>query len=154
MLLLFSSPDLSERIKGLTFCPEDPMDGNVARIPQAKDRPQVPIAMCSSASLASEVVKLEKVPHLPAGQLYDLACACSKSSVAALKDSKLSPAKRNNLSEQYAVRAMSFLSRALADGYSDAANLQNDSDLAPLRDRADFKKLLQQLEKLPQRGGE
>jgi hypothetical protein len=35
---------------------------------------------------------------------------------------------------------------AVAKGYKDAARMKEDKDLAPLRDRDDFKKLLAELE--------
>jgi hypothetical protein len=41
---------------------------------------------------------------------------------------------------------MKLLQQAVAKGYQDAAHLKQDTDLAPLRDREDFKKLLAEVE--------
>jgi hypothetical protein len=70
--------------------------------------------------------------------LYDLACVCALAS-AAVKDD----AKRR---EQYADRAVALLRQAVAAGWKDAAHMKKDQDLAPLRDREDFQKLLAELE--------
>lgn len=42
-------------------------------------------------------------------------------------------------------RAVALLQRAVAVGYQDRAHMGKDSDLAPLRQRADFQKVLQSL---------
>jgi serine/threonine-protein kinase len=100
----------------------------------------------------AEVKELEAGPHLSAANLYDLACVCTRSSAAVRKDKKLSTAEQSKLSDQYAVRGVGFLSRALKNGYNDVANLQKDTDLDHLRGRADFKRLVQPLEKAPSPG--
>ena len=41
---------------------------------------------------------------------------------------------------------MTLLTRALFKGYTNAAHMKQDRDLASLRDRPDFQKLLAQLE--------
>jgi hypothetical protein len=43
-------------------------------------------------------------------------------------------------------RAMAWLKKAVAVGYSDAAHMKKDADLDLLRDREDFQKLLADLE--------
>ncbi len=48
--------------------------------------------------------------------------------------------------EQYAARAVDLLRQAVAEGYKDVAHLRKDPDLDALRQRADFKKLLSELE--------
>jgi eukaryotic-like serine/threonine-protein kinase len=50
------------------------------------------------------------------------------------------------LANEEADRAMGWLRKAVAAGYRDAERLRSDSDLAALRDRDDFKKLLAGLE--------
>ena len=42
---------------------------------------------------------------------------------------------------------MELLQKAVKEGWNDAKHTANDTDLAPLRDRDDFKKLLADLEK-------
>ena len=48
---------------------------------------------------------------------------------------------------EYADRAMKMLHKAVKAGYSNAAQMAKDKDLDSLRGRADFKKLLADLEK-------
>src|SRR5262249_39801411 len=50
--------------------------------------------------------------------------------------------------EAEADRAMVWLGRAVAAGYTNAAHLKQDSDLDALRDRADFATLVTQLESI------
>ena len=49
--------------------------------------------------------------------------------------------------QEYADRAMELLQQAAKAGYKDAAHLAKDTDLDPLRDRDDFKKLVELLSK-------
>ena len=44
---------------------------------------------------------------------------------------------------------MEMLHKAVKAGYNDAAHMAKDTDLDPLRDRADFKKLLASLQPKP-----
>ena len=68
----------------------------------------------------------------------------------AAADIKRTPDERQALAEQYAARALELLGMAQATGYfKKQANLQrlrNDNDLDPLRPRAEFRKLLDELE--------
>jgi hypothetical protein len=41
---------------------------------------------------------------------------------------------------------MAWLKQAVAAGYKDATEIKEDKDLDPLRERADFKRLLMELE--------
>ena len=72
------------------------------------------------------------------GEVYDLAC------VYAVASDKL-PGNR----EEYAVRAVELLRRAIAAGYKDRAHMEKDGDLDALRGRADYKKLLTTLPNPP-----
>jgi hypothetical protein len=49
-------------------------------------------------------------------------------------------------SERLAEEAMALLKEAVAKGYKNAAHMKQDKDLDALRDRADFQKLLAELE--------
>ena len=51
--------------------------------------------------------------------------------------------------ERYAARAVALLKQAVAKGYKDAAQLKKDAALDALRDRADFKALMKELEAKP-----
>ena len=68
-------------------------------------------------------------------RLYNFACFC------ALASTKV-PDKK----QEYADRAMELLHKAVKAGFNDAEQIAED--LAPLRDREDFKKLLESLSKL------
>jgi hypothetical protein len=48
---------------------------------------------------------------------------------------------------EYADRAMELLHKAVQEGWDNVQRTAKDMDLDPLRDRADFKKLLMDLEK-------
>jgi serine/threonine protein kinase/tetratricopeptide (TPR) repeat protein len=77
---------------------------------------------------------------------YNIACLFALSSAAAGNDGKLAPADRTRLKAQYADRAMEFLRQAVANGFRSAPALKSDQDLAPLRSREDFQKLVQEVE--------
>jgi hypothetical protein len=49
--------------------------------------------------------------------------------------------------KEYADRAMEMLQRAVQAGYKDTAHMAKDNDLDALRQREDFKKLLESLAK-------
>ena len=84
----------------------------------------------------AEVAELTKTPFWPAPQWYDFAC------VYAVASGKIADKK-----DEYAKRAVELLQQAVKAGYKDAAHMKRDTDLDPLRDRADFKKMLAELEK-------
>jgi serine/threonine-protein kinase len=77
---------------------------------------------------------------------YNAACVYSLASAAAHKDNNLPAAEQQKLGQRYADRAMELLRQAVAKGYKDAAHMQKDPDLAALRQRDDFKKLVADLE--------
>ena len=78
----------------------------------------------------------EDIRNWNAGQWYDFAC------VYAVASGKIADKK-----QEYADRAMELLHKAVKAGYKDAAHMKKDTDLDPLRDREDFKKLIAELEK-------
>ena len=87
------------------------------------------------AEAVAEVAELTKSPNWNAGQWYDFAC------VYAVAGGKIADKK-----QEYADRAMELLTLACAAGWKDAAHMKQDTDLDPLHERADFKKLLAELE--------
>jgi tetratricopeptide (TPR) repeat protein len=93
-----------------------------------------------------EASTLARLEDLHPVNLYNIACVFARSSAAADKDTRLSPADRDRLQTQYADRAMQFLHQAVAKGYQNAPELKSDPDLAPLRLREDFQKLVQEVE--------
>jgi len=62
------------------------------------------------------------------------------------EDQRLSDAQRKELAHSYADEAMAALRQAIQNGYEEVTKLKADTDLDPLRNRDDFKKLLQELE--------
>jgi hypothetical protein len=84
------------------------------------------------------------------GVLFRLGYACAHASVAVRKDDKLPAAERADLAERYAARAVALLNQAHTGGHLKNAmflrQFKTDPDLDPLRKRADFQKLLQELE--------
>ena len=81
---------------------------------------------------------------------YNVACVFAVSSAAAENDGKLKVADRTRLKLQYADRAVDFLRQAVAEGYQDINMLNGDLDLASLRSREDFRKLVRELERKSQ----
>jgi tetratricopeptide (TPR) repeat protein len=81
--------------------------------------------------------------------LCNAACVYSLSIPVALADTRLTKAERDRLVEDYGARAVQLLVRARAAGYfqipAHLKNLEEDPDLAPLRFRADFQKLVGEL---------
>jgi tetratricopeptide (TPR) repeat protein len=88
------------------------------------------------AEAAAEAAELTKSSNWNVGQWYDFAC------VYAIASGKIADKK-----QEYADRAMELLQHAVQAGYKDAAHMKKDTDLEPLRGRADFKRLLAELEK-------
>jgi len=85
----------------------------------------------------------EKLKRTDAGSLYD--AACMRAVTAAVLQST-PDAGATRLAKDEADRAMAWLKQAVAAGFNDAAHMKQDKDLDALRQQADFKKLLAQLE--------
>jgi serine/threonine protein kinase/tetratricopeptide (TPR) repeat protein len=92
---------------------------------------------------ANAVARQERLGHVIH---YNIACVFALASAAAEHDSKLTPADRAKLKTQYADRAMEFLHQAVAKGFENAPALKSDPDLASLRSREEFQKLVQEVE--------
>jgi serine/threonine protein kinase/broad specificity phosphatase PhoE len=101
----------------------------------------------ASPQVMAEAEALAKQPDLSGPALYALACACSVSSAALHQDARLALARRDEMAEQYAARAVALLARAEAAGFFTTPaghdGLRGDQDLAPLRARPDFQGLLE-----------
>jgi hypothetical protein len=93
-----------------------------------------------------DVESIARQGGLQSISLYNVACFFSRSMTGVDRDTKLSAANRDRCKARYANRAMEFLRQAVAKGAVGAAVLKRDSDLEPLRPRADFQKLLADLE--------
>jgi hypothetical protein len=81
---------------------------------------------------AELLIKEGKTP----GDVYNAACAYALCVLAVDKDEDR---------ERYAARAVALLRQAVDQGYEDADHLAKDKDLAALRERPDFQKLLADL---------
>jgi serine/threonine-protein kinase len=97
--------------------------------------------------------KLARWAFEPMSDNYNSACLVSRSIVLAEKDSKLPEARRKELARTYADQAMALLRQAVAKGYKDVAHMKKDTDLDPLRNREDFKKLIAELEAAAKKKG-
>lgn len=84
------------------------------------------------------ISELAKLPGADAELWYEYACAYSLAA-------KLLPEKQ----QEYSDRAMELLQEAVKAGHENAARISKDSDLKPLRDRNDFKKIISDLEAQP-----
>ena len=91
----------------------------------------------------------EKLNRTDAGSLYD--AACFRAVIAGVQ-AKAKTADAAKHAQDDADRAMQWLTLACAAGYRDAAHMKKDTDLDPLREREDFKKLLDSLPKPKDQG--
>jgi serine/threonine protein kinase len=98
----------------------------------------------------------ESLPKLDAQTAYKLACNVSscipllatKKQSAASKRAAFDVSKSDRVRRQfYGDRAMAALRRVAQTGHLDALTLETDTDLDALRDRADFRELIKELEK-------
>src|SRR5262249_22769326 len=80
----------------------------------------------------------ELAPTADPEALYDLACLCAVSVGMAGADAARA--------EDYAARSIGLLRQGFARGFRDLARLRNDPRLTLVRSRADFRKLLKELE--------
>jgi tetratricopeptide (TPR) repeat protein len=89
----------------------------------------------------------EKMPLKSPGSLYHAAChRAVTAAILRATDNSAEGAKQAGAEED---RAMAWLKKAVAAGFKDAAGLKQDKDLEALRDRADFRKLVSDLEAAP-----
>ena len=95
----------------------------------------------ASARVAAEA--LEKKTLSDSNWLYN--AACGRAIIAAAQMHQGGPAAAR-LSKEEANRAMAWLTKAIAAGFAEAVLMRDDADLDPLRDRADFRKLLADME--------
>jgi tetratricopeptide (TPR) repeat protein len=109
------------------------------------------------ATLVEQLVREHAMPDYQrelAALAYDQACLESLAAGAVLGDATLTPADRQTLNDQYCRQSLIYLQTAWVAGFKnrpDALELikSGDTDFKPLRDRADFKKLLDDLENEP-----
>ncbi len=78
--------------------------------------------------------------------LRDAACVLALAATAAGADTTLPAEERRRRTGSCSDRAVGLLRQAVAEGYKDAKRLRQDPDLAPLRQREDFRALVAGLE--------
>jgi hypothetical protein len=105
------------------------------------------------AAVAGVAEDWARIQHKSGSDAYKAACFLALCVPLAEKDPRLNETQRKETSQTYAERAMPLLRQAIVEGFKDVTHMKKDSDLDPLRDRDDFKKLVQDLEKLPQTPG-
>jgi hypothetical protein len=76
---------------------------------------------------------------------YDAACFLSRCIPIVAEHDKLEDKQRRAAVQFYGDAAMKLLRDAVSKGWKDAAHLKKDTDLDPLRQREDFKKLVAEL---------
>ncbi len=86
------------------------------------------------ATALQQADELSQTPDLPAVAKYNLACVYSLATPAA-----------GDQQDKCVARAVALLREAVAAGFDDFAGLRTDTDLAPLREREDFRQLLDSL---------
>ena len=83
----------------------------------------------------------EKLNRTDVESLYNAACIRAVTAGVQIKTPGADAAKL-----AHADRAMQWLQKVVQAGYKDAAHIKKDTDLDPLRDREDYKKLVADLE--------
>jgi serine/threonine protein kinase/tetratricopeptide (TPR) repeat protein len=102
--------------------------------------------LADHARLAAVADELARSGYEPSRDSYDAACLLCRCTTLAVKDAQLADARRKELAQGYADRALALLRQAIALGFNDAAHLKEDPDLDPLRAREEFGKLVTDLE--------
>jgi serine/threonine protein kinase len=77
---------------------------------------------------------------------YNAACFLSLCVPLAAKHDKLDPTQREEAAQFFGDAAMKLLGDAVSKGYKDVAHMKKDTDLDPLQQRDDFRKLVSKLE--------
>jgi serine/threonine protein kinase len=95
------------------------------------------------AGCRAMVEMCEKLKPTDPASCYDAACFRAVTAAVIRAGGKPSAATQ---ADAEADRALAWLKQAVASGYKEAAHMKEDKDLDALRDRADFRKLLSDLE--------
>jgi tetratricopeptide (TPR) repeat protein len=103
---------------------------------------------------AAAATQLIEAAVAPARDDYNAARYLARCVSLAEKDKQLSDPRRKQLIESYSDQAMAALLQAVRNGYTDAARMRQDTNLGPLRGRADFKQLLGELSAKARAAGE
>jgi serine/threonine protein kinase/tetratricopeptide (TPR) repeat protein len=129
----------------LEVAPKDPTSRRFYR-DRLRVVAQIYFALADHARVAAAADELARFGYDPANDAMDgmiWLCGCA---AMAEKDDTLTEARRGELIESYARRALALLRRAVENGFKDVARLKQDPRLALLRARDEFKELLADLE--------
>jgi tetratricopeptide (TPR) repeat protein len=99
-----------------------------------------------AAAAKQTALKLRDVGWDTPGDAYGAACALAGCIPIIQRNEKTSREDRDKQAAFYGDEAMAMLRDAVTKGLKNAAHMKQDKDLDPLRGRADFKKLLAELE--------
>ena len=94
------------------------------------------------ARAAEQAGLLARIATDPAADVYREARVLARCSALAADDGKLPEARRRELAWSYADAALASLQRSVASGWKDGVRARRDPDLAPLRARGDFQRLM------------
>jgi serine/threonine protein kinase/tetratricopeptide (TPR) repeat protein len=97
------------------------------------------------AAAAATADELAGFAYEPLKDIYSAACFAAHCVPLARRDGKLPEARRQELARAYTDQAVRLLTQAVARGFRDEEKLKRDTCWAPLRDRADFQKLLKEV---------
>jgi serine/threonine protein kinase len=107
------------------------------------------LVLADHVRLAMTADDMARFAYEPVNDTFDAACMMSSCVTLASKDTGLTEAGRKEMVQHYADRALARLRQAVECGFNDAARMKQNPSLEPLRGRADFKKLLADLEWQP-----
>jgi serine/threonine protein kinase/tetratricopeptide (TPR) repeat protein len=107
------------------------------------------LGLADHARLAATADEFARFGYDPGNDTYSAAVFLCRCVTLADKDAQLDEAKRKELAQSYADRALALLQQAVARGFKDAAHMRKDPALEPLRAREEFRKLLADLEGKP-----
>ncbi|MCC6511584.1 MAG: tetratricopeptide repeat protein, partial [Pirellulaceae bacterium] len=113
-----------------TFSPTDRIKDSLAIVTKLNEP-------AAAAAAVESIVASNKLDNL---WLYNAACVIAQCAAS----SRSNEAQQ----KQFADRAMELLNQAVRAGWKDAAHIKRDTDLDPLRERADFKALVEQIDVL------
>src|SRR5262249_35414508 len=85
----------------------------------------------------------------PSADAYDAACSITLCIPIVSKHAKLDETQRQVAVQFYGEQAIKMLKDAVAKGFKDAAHAKKDTDLDPLREREDFKALMEEMARKP-----
>jgi serine/threonine-protein kinase len=102
-------------------------------------------ALGDHAAALQTAEQLSRLGWDPPAEAYDAACALALCIPLTGKKGNLSESQIKAQAQEYGDRAMAMLRLAVTKGYSDGNHMKEDQDLASLRKRDDFQKLLAEL---------